>query len=540
MNTLYSHHIIRNLLHCLPAAAFFALALPGFGATWDAGDGDWFDDANWIGNAPSGPDGGSNAALFPWMVANPEVTVEIDANAQAQRVSVGPGQAVSLQLGTGVTLGTGFRWEVGNTDTGSGSGNSSMTVLGPASGSAAVSNTEGGLGDGDRQIRLHSGGSLTLSGTLTFTNSGVTTLGFNANSSGSVLTVTDGASLTTGNRLNVGSLTQISHSNSVVVNANSSITAGTIAATNSLISVGAPTTGSGQHSNSLTISGANALVTSGQAGSIGLAIGSDDVSRNLGGNYVEVSDGGTFRALGNINVRGYTEDVIDHGMNRLTIGNGGTVEFAVSQPNRTLILGPDTNSATANGSLLQMAAGGALIHANASNEALVRLHNGSRFEAAGNGLGSNVNILVAEGGTLAVGTAGSTTASVLGISSNVEFEPDGLLADGGVLELTLYGDNTLSSVNFLTGGAFEGTITLSIVNLPTTFGTWTVFTGNTVDGLADATFNLSQVDPVWDTTLFNQAGGWQLQVIPEPSSALLLLAAGGIALALRRRARTRG
>ncbi|HWL52585.1 MAG TPA: PEP-CTERM sorting domain-containing protein [Chthoniobacteraceae bacterium] len=263
-------------------------------------------------------------------------------------------------------------------------------------------------------------------------------------------------------------------------------------------------------SNYLHIEGEGSEVAVSASTFIGVA---GDTS--LGGNEVTISGGGELKTAGSIFIAGHrANDGINDGANRLTIAADGTLTAAQDI---------DVSG------LLQLAEGGTL-QTEGSGMA-VNVKAGGRFEAEGSGLGQLVSASLENGGTLALGVGeGRTSAATLQLDSAI-------VSDGGILELTAWSGTSIDRIEFLADGSLTGTITLTINPEGFAFSEgdrWTLFTGET-DGAISAVFDFSQLGFPVDTSLFNQEGGWQLAVIPEPSTYALIGAGGLLLLAWRRR-----
>ncbi|HWL54758.1 MAG TPA: PEP-CTERM sorting domain-containing protein [Chthoniobacteraceae bacterium] len=282
-------------------------------------------------------------------------------------------------------------------------------------------------------------------------------------------------------------------------------------------------TAANAHNNYLTITGEGSTLELGKgtatSGGTAITIGNTE-GTNLGGNYVEIRDGGKLVSLaghtGGITIHNHLQTGQHDGRNRLTVGDGGSVE-----------IGGNVN---VTGGLLQLASTGAL----KANRVAVSA--GGRFEAGGADLETPGGTEIGTGSTLAIGLSGASTASLLTLKSAVAMEA------GSALELGLFADGTMSGIALDEGGSFSinssATIRLVLSEgyQPVSGSEWTVFTGEL--GSITGTFDLNAAtlpelagDLEWDLTRFNQAGAWTVAVIPEPGSVALLLLAGGAWLA---------
>ncbi len=485
----------------LLAAATLVSSSSLFAATaWiNPAGGDWDVLANWSIRVPDGTTGNSHLAEFS-ALSEEALNVKLDGDLVSAGVSVGWGTDLTFEFKPDSKLTTGGFWRVGYA-VGTGSGPASLTLKGPATGSAEVNLTTAG---GSNQFYINSGSTLNLTGpNLAVTALGPTILGTTGANHNNTLNLSGGATFHSGG-LRVGQTTGgngNSYGNRVFVEAASVLTI-----ESNPVSLGS---NAGHHSNAVTISGTGArMEVEGQDFLIG-----NNTGDNQGGNYAEISGGGTLETSGKIQIRGYTVGESDHGSNRMTVGNGGTLTSS-----STITVGHDTATTFAD-AVLQLAQGG-VINGNAS----VVVNNGSRFEAAGSGLAASVQTTIHDGGTFAIGAEGDTAPAILTLQSNVDF------AQGSVLSLSLFADGTADGVVFTGTGSFTGNILLDLDLTgfaPEAGQSWTLFSGEIAN--IDATFDLSHLDPlIWNTSDFNGEGGWKLAVIPEPSTVGILL--GGLAV----------
>lgn len=208
------------------------------------------------------------------------------------------------------------------------------------------------------------------------------------------------------------------------------------------------------------------------------------------------------------------------GVNKLVIGSGGTFEGS------TDVYG-----------LLQLASGGEMTAVWTRSQVL----SGGRFEAAGSGLNwkhgglsvSDPGLVVKNGGTLAVGLTGDAGASVLQLNTITSLE------EGSTFEMSIFGALSSDRIE-LTDQAF---VVSTNVNLklvlegysPSAGDGWSLLFGNTASyltGTNAANMSLVTLDAPalggglsWDMSKFDEANGWRVEVVPEPSSMALLGAA---------------
>lgn len=462
---------------------------------WQVNDGAWTVPGNWNGGVPAGTTS-ANEAVFQISTASPNAAIEVTLDNSAHEagaIRAGLGKSVTLEMADGASLTTGPWWRVGE-NIGDGSGSGHVTVNGPETGGATIS---AGFFHVGSSALTNGGNTLTFSGNLTVTDNATSTSVIGRVSDNNTLTVSQGASVTrhalTISPSNVGA-GRIN--NGLVVDGTGSamiIDGGALSVGNTAES----------RSNYVTVTNNGTVeVKLSQALLIGATSG-------FGGNHVTMSNGGTLITTGTTTILGFTDNSGDNdGDNRLNIQSGGTY----SSSGTTNVTG-----------LLQLAAGGAL-----TGNATVSLNPTGRFEAAGTGLADTVTTNINDG-TLAIGLTGAVAASELTLNSVVNF------SGGATLELTLFSSaaDGIDRVVFGVDGGFNlaGTVSLDLVlsgYVPVPGDSWTVFSGNTTGIGGVGQFDTSGLDPtVWNTNLFNEAGGWQLSVIPEPSTLALF----GIALA---------
>ncbi|HWL53962.1 MAG TPA: PEP-CTERM sorting domain-containing protein [Chthoniobacteraceae bacterium] len=202
--------------------------------------------------------------------------------------------------------------------------------------------------------------------------------------------------------------------------------------------------------------------------------------------------------------------------------------------------------------LLQLSGNGILKASSASTSGNIniRVYAGGRFEAEGAGLTATSTPEIYETGTLAIGVTDSLTgkrnaAGQLTLNSALTFR------EGGILEIGIFGSGAdeADRIAFGTGGSIVnangatdlGTVIQLVLHndyLPQAGDSWSLFTGTT-QGNITGRFDLNLIDlSIWDLSKFNEIDGWTISAaaIPEPSTtALLLLAGGGVLLALRTR-----
>lgn len=182
----------------------------------------------------------------------------------------------------------------------------------------------------------------------------------------------------------------------------------------------------------------------------------------------------------------------------------------------------------------------------------ISLRERSFFEAEGSGLTATVNMTARfdpgheGGGTLLIGLrdAPRSVASTLTLGNSTVN-----MGDQTNIEMSLFSGSSSDQINFLSTGTMSltGTVHLNFTATnsytPVLNDSWTLFTGNTANIVGSGTFALDL--PTlgsglsWDQSDFNQAGGWQLSVVPEPATVLMLgLGAAFLIVRCRRASRT--
>lgn len=229
-------------------------------------------------------------------------------------------------------------------------------------------------------------------------------------------------------------------------------------------------------------------------------------SSSLGGNALRISNGGSVGIFSSLTTEIYdyvNNEGFNDGRNRIEIGAGGTLA---------------TNQEILNRGLIQLAENARLYGANEDgSEALatVTVAAGGRFEIEGNGLDTSVFTQVQSDGVFAVGLSQNAVGRHVELSSVVEFVD-------GKLELSWLDAMTFDQVELLEDAALMGNIVLDVFTMDVAIGEeWTLFTGRT--DLISAVFDLSGVDPSWDVSRFNEAGGWTLVAVPETGQAIVLV-----------------
>ncbi len=286
------------------------------------------------------------------------------------------------------------------------------------------------------------------------------------------------------------------------------------------------------HNNGITITGEDSALELGKGGATNgtgtaVVIGGTNSSSgafNAGGNFILVQNGGAMRSVSGhtaaVTINNYDSTGQNDGANRLVIGAGGTVDLG--------------GAINATRGLVQLDATGVL------QAASLGLTAGSRFEAAGAGF-KTTGVATLTNSVLAVSGSGATVAQALTLSSAV------VLGSGSVLELGLFEDGVGGNVVFDTGGSLsiDTSATFRLVLndgfAPDAGDEWTIFSG-LVGGISgNFDFDTAIVPTLasglsWDFSGFNDAGGWKVAVVPEPSTyAVGLLGLGVLAAALRQR-----
>jgi len=549
MNTLVKTSpaaVLATLLLLAPAPSALAQK------QWNANDGNWSDGENW---SPTGaPTTGNVVFGTNSQSTDPTIDVTVSGAATVGQLFVDFGKTVNLQFTSGSSLSTGTQlWQLNTkyitSPEAPSPAASHLNLYGPGTGTATVSAYAFQLGGGS----VDAGGS-----TLTFSGPGLivknspsggsaTVVGRSSN--GNVLSVENGANVTLhGLWISQSTVAGQGYKDNRAVVDNASLTINGGAGNSGLYigslrtDPGSSTYENGLQNNSLTITnngkvtvttgnqgssagpirigftanarsnflsvngGGELLITSSNALHIGDTSPTNPIT-NRGGNMVTIGNGGTVRTNGIISVNPYDTTVQNDGMNRLLIESGGKLY--------------SSNTVTVHG-LLRLEEGGILdgqTPAGTAASLALSIEDGALFEAAGSGLGKNVNTTI-KGGTLSVGVDGHATAATLTLASSLTF------ADKpGTLSLSLFSDGTADSIAFASTGSLILNNTSLMLTLedynPQAGDSWTLFTGQT--GNITGLFDLSMLPTLaegleWDTSTFNTAGEWRIAVIPEPGT----------------------
>lgn len=517
---------------------------------WNANDGDWNDGSAW---SPTGVPTGQVAFANKDQSTNSTVNLSVSGTHTINQLFVNSGKTVILNFEDGASLSTtSGLWQL-NTKYGNDAllpAASHLAFHGPTTGTATVkihslqfggassvdtsgssitfdgpglivtnatggSATVVGRSSNDNLLSIRNEADVTLHG-LWISQSTVSGQGYKDNR-----TVVDNASLTinggAGNTgLFIGSLRTDPgssdydnglQSNSLIITNNGTVTmtTGNGGSSAGQIRVGFATNA---HSNLLSIdNGGELLIKSSNSITAG-----DATATNRGGNAVRVGSGGTLRTNGLITINGHNTTGQNDGRNRLHIESGGTLY--------------SSNTINIHG-LLRLEEGGSMegrTLTGADAALKVNIEEGGLFEAEGEGLGKNVETTI-NGGTLAVGIEGHTTAASLTLRSTITFT-----GETGSLSLSLFGNGTADTINLTSTGhiIFSNTsLVLTLQNYsPQSGDSWTLFTGST--GNVSGLFDLSLLPELsggleWDTSSFNSAGEWRIAVIPEPGTVGMTL-----------------
>lgn len=550
-------------------ASLFALVSTAGAANvdslWNTGSGNWADAGNWTGGLPGNAGAGNTSRVFfdPVTGQPATYTVTVDGSTVIDYMAVAQGRNVTLQMQAGASLSNMGAMIVGRVATGA-SGPSSLSVTGPASGSATfdVSILQvGGKSDSSGDSLTFSGPNLTVSGgsitvgrqgnnhSLTFRDGvkadfNVVNVSANADANVSGVGNNDklyvtgaGTELTvhanTVNGLNVGPRSLANHSGSkaptgnavLVSNGGTMRVIGEHATTTSAVWIGGAIYRS---NNSVQVTGANSLFE--VSGNTSIIIGTaNDTSYS---NHISVSQGGTIRSDAATTISNGPSTALNR-RNHLTIGNGGSFYTSKAIDN--------------NGGLVRLSSGGVLQGETVSGEArdiTLNINGTGRFEASGDGLANNVTVNIGSGtgtdaATLAIGDSGHLQAANLTLRSTVNMKAN------SVLEVSFYGDGAIDSITMDAGGLFSigsnVTLSLGLSNYTLKAGdSFQLFTGlgeNVLGSFASILTPTLASDLEFDWSQFNAEGDWRFTVIPEPSSLVLLAGAGLFAFGAGLRAR---
>ncbi len=561
-------------LTCLSAALLVSCtSLIAANNEWQTGSGNWFTGPWQLSAPPTSADQAIFSLNASSTAASIVVSIGDDAAAVASYLSIARGKTVELVLGTNASLtATGGTWQIGSgTGTGAASAPGKLKISGSTTGRASVAIGSGGINIGSSATQT--GNSVEIAGNLDVQAAGGLVVGRFGNSN--LLTIKDGAKLE-GTSIWVSATQNITNgigdNNGALISGSG--TEVTLKPTSNLALVVAarPTTNlsTSQTGNYVRIEdGAAVRIDSVNSSSTAdLKIG--DTSFRVG-NFVSVTGAGSVLEL-----KGDTRIYVGVGSNNsnynnsLSVGNGGAIKsdgaIAVAQArtsgakNRLVIGSGGTllvgGAITNSGGLVQLADGGVLRGETTAGSAVpvdlliqgqvlvsgtVTTTSIGRFEAAGSGLASNVTTTVKNNGVFAVGLASATNASTLTLSSTVNLE------SGSVLEIGIFSDGGIDSINLALSGSLvlqsDAVFMLTLDGyIPKTGDSWAVFTGATSNIIGNFDMTLASLPTLsgelsWDYSRFNEAGGWQVAVIPEPRSTGLLLTAAIAGIGCFRRAR---
>lgn len=523
-----------------------ATALPALGQTfWTGNDTTsptlWNRSANWSNLVPNGS---SRQARFSTDTA---ATIQVPGGSATAGMSVQGNASVTLQLQPG-TFNISAQTNVGHAVDGS----ASLTL--EAASAATVSMSSFMLG-----ITASGGNRLTFRGPLTVDQTSTAGSGIGRNgSAGNRLSILEGADVSqnyiyvgnrqfedpgyrgneivvdgagsrlhvsspTSNLLLIGSLGALNTSgyanalqnNSLQISNGGRVIASTSAELPANVMVGSIRYA---HSNFIRISGEQSSLT--LNGGAGLTVGDEGVGQNLGGNFVEIRDGGALLSdtEGTITIHSHERSASQNaGENRLMIGGEGTLAIAGDVRIDGVLTVDREGSFTARS---------------------VSVSAGGRAELAGDHYLASGGTVIA--GTLALSDSTGSTPSTLRVQSSLA-----LTGASSVIELRLFGDQLSDQITLDAGGSLsisESTALQLLLEddyLPELGATWSFFNGATDQVVGEfGAFILPELGHgyQWDTTTLNAAGGWQATVIPEGNLyGLCLIALGWGCVASRQR-----
>lgn len=557
---------------------------------WDTDNGDWNIAENWVGGVPADVNSTAGDAAFGISGNSPNASVAIgvaDA-AYARIVRVGQGKTVTLNLQNGASIANtaapgSVQWNIniGGTGTGTGTGESHLTVNGPGTGSASVTFNQFILSS--RNIAdAAAGNTLTFSGAglSVATGTAATASVVGRYSNDNVLTVSNKASVQLHgiwiSQNGAADLGKAVSGNKVVVD-DATLTVNGASGNNTLL-IGSQnytaTYANAIHDNSITVrNGGTMTLSSGAGFTIGNAANSranylrvtdngtfditatsstiigNSAGTNLGGNFIQVDDGGKMKTTGTLTIYSHASaDPNNEGANRLVVGNGGT--FAASgliNNSGSIQLDPGAVFTSSNivnindAGLLQLSSGATLEGKSLGGSDFpltINVKSGGRFEAAGSGLASNVASTVESAGTFSLGLAEAPSASTLNLNSALT------LNDGSIFEVTIFGEDAMGSMNLGASASvlISGDAVFKLLPgdyTPVNGDSWTLFSGDigNISGMFDLENAILPVldnqDLSWALNLDGSV--WKIAVIPEPGTFALLGFAGMAGLFLRRR-----
>lgn len=176
--------------------------------------------------------------------------------------------------------------------------------------------------------------------------------------------------------------------------------------------------------------------------------------------------------------------------------------------------------------LLEVESGGSL-----TGNSTITVQSGGVLRAGGSGVSVSGLTTISGGGALEIGSS-----NVSGDSFTLN--GDLVMATGSELRINLFGALDYDSIHLAEAATLllSGSVKLELLydGAPEAGAVYSLFTGET-SGISGS-FDVSHYDPaVWNFSGFNEAGGWRVAVIPEPSSVVLTFGVGALLIGRIRR-----
>ncbi len=529
----------------LPLLTLFAFSLSANVVLWDADDGDWNVPENWEFDVVPGE--GDDVRFESIPEQSDTITVDFSGNHDIDRMRYSTGKHVTMNMADGSSLDISNRIDAGNYE-GSVIGPASMTIIGPDTGSASFAT--GSISSGRNQSAVST--EAVFSGSnLNVTFDGSTSTIGRAGSNNSLI-VENGAVLQSNQStwLSDARSGPYGNDNSLIVRGAGSVFEQTGSGSNFFVIASRPHEDNALSGNHVLIDDGGRMTITGDDAEtearVGIALGGSGETRT--DNYIHVTgEESSLELLGNTHLQ------IGRGQaaqrdNYVMVDNGGTITseglISVRRGNDLIIGEGGTLHSTdeinvERASTLRLHEAGQL-----TGSVVVNLESGTadepaRFEAAGGGIASGVEVNLDANSVLAVGGSDATGAGVLTLDSTVNMFGD------SVLELTIFGENAMDSIEFgdgtlnLAPNAVDLDVLLGDGYEPAMGDTFRAFTGNVniTNDFSGILLPELEGSLEWDLSAFDSAGDWTLTVVPEPGTYALIAGLGVLVLAGFRRVR---
>ena len=518
----------------LSLLTLFAGSLSANVVLWDADDGDWNVAENWEFDAVPGE--GDDVRFESIPEQSDTITVDFSGSHNIERMRYSTGKHVTMNMADGSSLDINSRIDASNYS-GSVIGPAGLTIIGPETGSATFVSRSFSSGRNESDVStetVFSGPNLSVKFETSFSTVG--RAGDNNSlivENGAVLQSTESIWLSDARHATYG------QNNAMIVRGAGSALEQTGSSATFFIIASRPAEAHLSGNHLLVEDGGRATITGDDPETearIGIGLGGSGEWRT--DNFIRVTGGeSSLELLGNTHLQ------IGRGQstqrdNYVMVDNGGTItsEGLISvRRGNNLIIGEDGTLHSTDEINVERASTFSLNETGQlTGSVVVNLESNTaeepaRFEAAGGGIASGVEVNLDPNSVLAVGASDATEASVLTLDSTVNMAGDSLGEDTSQLELTLFGDNAMDSIEFdggilnLASPPLPGLDAVELVVLlgegyqPATGDTFQAFTGNVNITNEFTAILLPELedDLEWDLSAFNSAGDWTLSVVGE-------------------------